>query len=56
MTPEREKGNEMCVHHYCRCVRARELAAMGMIEEAIRVHDQRVRCRNPLEGLLVNSR
>ncbi len=34
-----------CEHHDCRCARAEELCQMGLIFEAIAVHDQRVQCR-----------
>ena len=34
-----------CNHHYCRCMRAAELAAMGLILEAIQVHYGPVACR-----------
>lgn len=34
-----------CTHHVCRCARARELAEMELILEAIQVHNERVRCR-----------
>jgi hypothetical protein len=36
-----------CEHYICRCARAAELAAMGLLPEAIRVHQERVRCRQP---------
>ncbi len=34
-----------CEHHFCRCMRANELAEMGRLIEAIEVHNQRVTCR-----------
>lgn len=34
-----------CQHHECRCARAAELVAMGLLREAIDVHDQEVQCR-----------
>jgi len=34
-----------CKHHFCQCSRAAELAAMGLILEAIQVHDGPVACR-----------
>jgi hypothetical protein len=34
-----------CTHYECRCARARELAEMGLIAEAVEVHQQRVTCR-----------
>lgn len=34
-----------CKHHYCRCMRANELAQMDMLQEAMQVHNQEVRCR-----------
>ena len=34
-----------CEHHYCRCMRAAELAAQDLLPEAIDVHYQNVRCR-----------
>lgn len=40
-----------CQHHYCRCMRAAELAAMGMTIEAIEVHNQDVECRVILPSL-----
>lgn len=36
-----------CTHYSCRCARADELAAMGMLLDAIAVHHQRVLCRQP---------
>lgn len=35
----------VCDHHPCRCLRAAELAGMGLLREAIDVHHQQVRCR-----------
>jgi hypothetical protein len=35
----------ICTHHFCRCMRANELAYMGMLLQAIQVHRQRVWCR-----------
>ncbi len=34
-----------CEHYYCRCMLAAELASMDMLEAAIQVHFERVRCR-----------
>lgn len=34
-----------CEHHFCRSMRANELAEMGRLIEAIEVHNQRVTCR-----------
>jgi len=36
-----------CEHHYCRCIRANELAEMGCLVEALNVHWEKVRCRLP---------
>lgn len=35
----------LCEHHACRCARANELASMGLVPDAIRAHEERVRCR-----------
>jgi hypothetical protein len=37
-----------CRHYECRCARAAELAAMGLIVQAIDVHQQEVTCRQRL--------
>jgi hypothetical protein len=37
-----------CTHYECRCARAAELAAMGLIVQAIEVHQQEVTCRQRL--------
>jgi len=34
-----------CRHHACQCARAAELAAMGLLPEAIDVHYEEVECR-----------
>lgn len=36
-----------CRHHYCLCMRAAELAAMGRLPDAVKVHTDGlpVRCR-----------
>jgi hypothetical protein len=34
-----------CEHHFCRCMRAEELAGMGRTLDALRVHRERVTCR-----------
>jgi len=34
-----------CRHHYCQCLRAAELAAMGLTYDAIQVHYGPVGCR-----------
>ena len=34
-----------CRHYFCRCLRASELLAMHMLQEAIEVHYKQVRCR-----------
>lgn len=39
------KEEKTCEHHDCRCLRAAELAAMGLTVEAIKAHSQQVRCR-----------
>lgn len=46
----------LCEHHYCRCMRAAELAAMSdrtrrgsLMVEAVHVHSQQVQCRMPPE-------
>jgi hypothetical protein len=38
-------GPVLCEHHVCRCARAAELTAMGLLPDAIRVHQERVRSR-----------
>jgi hypothetical protein len=49
---------ELCEHHYCRCVRAEELARLTdrtgdgrYLVEATQVHNLQVRCRLPPEHL-----
>lgn len=39
-----------CEHHFCRCMRAAELAAMDRLQDAIAVHEQTVTCRLTEEG------
>ena len=34
-----------CRHYFCRCLRASELLAMNMLQEAIEIHYKQVKCR-----------
>lgn len=44
-----EHKEAYCEHYGCRCIRAHELADMGMTWEAIQCHSRKVKCRK-VEG------
>jgi len=45
MSENKIEATVYCRHYFCRCLRASELLAMEMLQEAIEVHYKQVRCR-----------
>jgi hypothetical protein len=45
-----------CEHHYCRCMRANELAEMGLLVASIAVHWELVPCRQKGPHAVLDAR